>query len=120
MPVAHLPSVERREKVGLRDLIARASASPADQYERLPSARWRVIEGRVVLIDANEGQLLHLNEVGSRVWELLDGKKSVDQIIGELDNAFDASPAHLRKDVRKFVRKLHRMELIRKLDSPHT
>ena len=105
----------------LRDLIPRAAAtSRADRCERLPSVRWRVIEGRVVLIDANEGELLHLNEVGSRVWELLDGTRSVAQLIDELHAGFDVSPARLRKDVSKFVRRLHRMELITTPAAPGT
>ena len=106
--------------MALRDLIPRAGAAPADRYERLPSVRWRAIEGRVVLIDANEGELLHLNEVGSRVWELLDGTRSVAQLVDELHAGFDVSPARLHKDVSGFVRRLHRMELITRPDTPET
>ena len=106
--------------MALRDLIPRAGAAPTDRYERLPSVRWRAIEGRVVLIDADEGELLHLNEVGSRVWELLDGTRSVAQLVDELHTGFDVSPARLRKDVSRFIRRLHRMELITKPDAAGT
>ncbi len=104
--------------VGLEDLIVRSTPKASDQYERACHVKWRVIEGRVVLIDANEGQLMHLNDVGSCIWQELDGKKSVDQIISELDNAFDAPADRLRKDTVKFLRRLSMMELIRKMDSP--
>ena len=125
MPVTHLScraslSLDRRRTLELRDLIPSAGTSPDDRYERLPSVRWSVIEGRVVLIDANEGELLHLNEVASRVWELLDGTRSVAQLVDELREGFDVSTVRLRKDVSKFVRKLHRMELTRKPDAPRT
>ena len=100
--------------------MAGLGTTPVDRYARLPSMRWRVIEGRVVLIDATEGELLHLNEVGSRVWELLDGTRSVAQLVDELRAAFDVSPTRLGKDVSKFVRKLHRMELITKPDAAGT
>jgi hypothetical protein len=103
--------------VALRDLISGLGTSSADRYGRLPSVRWRVIEGRVVLIDANEGELLHLNEVGSRVWGLLDGTRSVAELVDELQAGFDVSSLRLARDVRKFVRKLHRMELIAKRDA---
>ena len=125
MPVVHLSfrahlALDRKRTVALRDLIPRVGISPTERYERLPLLRWSVIEGRVVLIDANEGELLHLNEVGSRVWELLDGTRSVAQLVDELHAGFDVSPARLRKDVNNFVRRLHRMELITKLDAPGT
>ena len=100
--------------MALRSLIRRVATTPTDRYEHLPSVRWRVIDGRVVLIDANEGELLHCNEVGSRVWELLDGTRSVVQLLDEIHAEFDVSPARLGKDVRRFVGTLHRMELIRK------
>ena len=106
--------------MALRDLIAGLGTTPVDRYARLPSVRWRVIEGRVVLIDANEGELLHLNEVGSRVWELLDGTRSVAELVDALHAGFDVSSTRLGKDVSKFLRKLHRMELITKLDAPGT
>ena len=100
--------------MALRSLIRCAGAAPIDRYEHLPSVRWRVIEGRVVLIDANEGELLHLNEVGSRLWELLDGTRSVAQLVDQIHAEFDVSPARLRKDVNRFVGTLHRMELVGK------
>jgi hypothetical protein len=102
--------------VGLKDLIVRSTPKASDRYERHPQVKWRVIEGLVVLIDANEGQLMHLNDVGSHIWQGLDGKKSVDQVISELDNAFDASSHRLRKDTLKFLKRLSLMELIRKAD----
>lgn len=104
--------------MGFKDLIVRSAPEASERYERHPQVKWRVIEKLVVLIDANEGQLMHLNDVGSCIWQGLDGKKSVDQIISELDNAFDAPAHRLRKDVLKFLRRLSLMELIRKMDSP--
>ena len=104
--------------MGFEDLIVWSTPKASDRYERASHVKWRVIEGLVVLIDANEGQLMHLNDVGSCIWQGLDGRKSVDQIISELDNAFDASADRLRKDTVKFLRRLSLLELIRKVDSP--
>lgn len=104
----------------LRGLIPGLRTAPVDRYARLPSVRWRVIEARVVLIDANEGELVHLNEVGSRIWELLDGTRSVAQLVDELQAGFDVSSARLRENVTRFLRKLHRMELITKPDAGGT
>ena len=104
--------------MGFKDLIVRSTPEALDRYERASHVKWRVIEGLVVLIDANEGQLMHLNDVGSCIWQGLDGKQSVDQLLRELDNAYEAPADLLRKDTLKFLRRLSLMELIRKVDSP--
>ncbi len=101
----------------LEALILRSTPKASDRYERHPQVKWQAIEGLVVLIDANEGQLMHLNDMGSRIWQRLDGEQSVDQIISELENSFDAPADRLRKDTLKFLRRLSLMELIRKVDS---
>jgi coenzyme PQQ synthesis protein D (PqqD) len=103
--------------VTLEDLILRSAPKASDRYERASHVKWRAIEGLIVLIDANEGQLIHLNDMGSRIWQRLDGEQSVDQILSELENAFDAPAERLRKDTLKFLRRLALMELIRKVGS---
>lgn len=100
----------------LEALILRSTPKASDRYERASHVKWQAIEGLIVLIDANEGQLMHLNDMGSRIWQRLDGEQSVDQIISELENAFDAPADRLRKDTLKFLRRLSLMELIRKVD----
>jgi len=106
--------------MGLKDLIVRSRPKASERYECAPHVKWRFLEGRVVLIDTNEGLFMHLNDVGSNIWQALDGQKSVDQMISHLDNAFDAPSHRLRKDVLKFLRRLSLMELIRKVESPTT
>jgi len=105
--------------MGFKDLIVRRVPKASERYERAPHVKWRFLEGRAVLIDANEGLFMHLNDVASCIWQGLDGKKSVDQMISDLDNAFDATPHRLRKDALKFLRRLSLMELIRKVESPN-
>ena len=111
--------VETESNMGFKDLIVRRVPKASERYERAPHVKWRFLEGRAVLIDANEGLFMHLNDVASCIWQGLDGKKSVDQMISDLDNAFDAPPHRLRKDVLKFLRRLSLMELIRKVESPN-
>src|SRR5437773_1589343 len=105
--------------MGLKDLIVRSAPKASEQYKRAPHVKWRLLEGRVALIDANEGLFIHLNDVGSCIWQGLDGKKSVDQLISDLDNAFDAPSHRIRKDLLRFLRRLSLMELIRRVESPN-
>jgi len=110
--------VETESNMGLTDLIVRSGPKACERYARAPHVKWRLLEGRAVLIDANEDLFMHLNDVGSCIWLGLDGKKSVDQLISDLDNAFAVPSRRLRKDVLRFLRKLSLMELIGKVESP--
>ena len=94
--------------MGFKDLLVRSVPKASERYERAPHVKWRFLEGRAVLIDTNEGLFMHLN-----------GQKSVDQIISDLDNAFDAPAHRLRKDLLRFLRRLSLMELIRRVESPN-
>jgi len=98
--------------MGFKDLLVRSVPKASERYERAPHVKWRFLEGRAVLIDTNE-------DVASCIWQGLDGQKSVDQIISDLDNAFDAPAHRLRKDLLRFLRRLSLMELIRRVESPN-
>ena len=47
-----------------------------------------------------------LNPVGSRVWELIDGRRSVEEIIEVIVQEFEVVPAEAGEDVRRFVQEL--------------
>jgi len=111
--------VETESNMGFKDLLVRSVPKASERYERAPHVKWRFLEGRAVLIDTNEGLFMHLNDVASCIWQGLDGQKSVDQIISDLDNAFDAPAHRLRKDLLRFLRRLSLMELIRRVESPN-
>ncbi len=47
-----------------------------------------------------------LNPVGSRVWELIDGRRSVEEIVEAIAREFDVSREAATRDVTGFVREL--------------
>ena len=54
-----------------------------------------------------------LNEVGARVWELLDGERSLIQIIECIVDEFEVSPDNAETDVLKFVHNLEQVGAVR-------
>ena len=72
------------------------------QAERIAS---RVIEGRAVVIVLDEQRLHTLNEVGTRVWELADGR-SIASIVSEIVEDFDVDHDTALADTRQFVDEL--------------
>lgn len=73
---------------------------------KAPSTASRVIEGEAVILSMDTKVLRGLNPVGSRVWELIDGARSVAEIARLIAGEFDATPEQAEADVRRFVDEL--------------
>ncbi len=71
-----------------------------------PTTAWRLIEGEAVILSLETKVLRGLNPVGSRVWELIDGQRSVEEIITAIVQEFDVTPQAAAEDVKRFVREL--------------
>lgn len=66
-----------------------------------------------MLIDPSGTELLTLNPVGTLVWEALDGKREIDELIDRLLPQFvDVSREELEQDVVEFLEELESSELI--------
>ena len=73
---------------------------------RASTTAWRVIEGEAVILAVDTKVMRGLNAVGSRVWELIDGRRSVDEIVETVVTEFAVEPARARADVEAFLRQL--------------
>lgn len=71
-----------------------------------PTTAWRVIEGEAVILSMDTKVLRGLNPVGSRVWELIDGQRSVEEIVGVIVREFDVSHEAAAGDVGSFIQEL--------------
>jgi hypothetical protein len=73
---------------------------------RAPTTAWRVIEGEAVILSMDSKVLRGLNAVGSRIWELIDGRRDVEQIVDVVVGEFSVAPERARADVEAFLRAL--------------
>jgi coenzyme PQQ synthesis protein D (PqqD) len=72
------------------------------QSERTAS---RVIEGKAVVITVDQNELHVLNGVGTRVWQLLDGR-SLAAVVDAIVSEFEVDSERATGDVRRFVEQL--------------
>jgi hypothetical protein len=78
----------------------------------------RVIEGELIIVPITAGvgdmddQLFTVNESGKIIWENLDGKTSLTQIVQSLADRYSTSCEEMEKDVRGFVGELLRRMMI--------
>jgi hypothetical protein len=73
---------------------------------RSPSTASQIIDGEAVVIVPSEQMVNVLNPVGSRIWDLTDGKRSVAEIAEILTQEFDVSYETAIKDAIEFTRNL--------------
>lgn len=73
---------------------------------KAPTSAWRLIAGEAVILSLDTKVLRGLNEVGSRVWDLIDGQRTVDDIVGVIVDEFDVPRQQAAEDVEAFVRQL--------------
>ncbi len=72
----------------------------------------RVVDGEAVIVQPMEGSINTLNEVGTRVWELTDGSRTVREIAAEIQNEFDVELATAEADTTIFIEELVEKNMI--------
>ena len=66
----------------------------------------RIIDGEAVIVLPESGQVNVLNEVGSRIWELIDGTHSVGEITEIIVAEYDVTAEQAERDVDEFIQEL--------------
>jgi hypothetical protein len=59
--------------------------------------------GEVVLLEPEGGTYYSLNEVGARIWEILEKPTSVDGICDHIVGEYEVDPARCRRDVLRLL-----------------
>lgn len=88
------------------------------RYEKSPSIVARQIAGELLLVPIRKtvgdiDSIYALNEVARRIWELLDGKRSVGQIRDIIVDEFETSPEEAEADVLEFLHELEQVGAVR-------
>lgn len=87
-------------------------------YKRSPRIVARRIEDENLLvpIEAGVGEtdaIYTLNAVGADIWQRLDGKKNLKQIVDILLKRYAVDRREIEHDLKKFIRTLEAMKAIR-------
>ena len=62
--------------------------------------------GEVAILDLNAGMYYGLNEVGARVWDLVQEPRAVQEIQATILKEYDVAPAHGKQDVLVLLQEL--------------
>ena len=67
---------------------------------------YRNMDGRGVLVRADGGEVDILNSSGTLLWENIDGKKTVSELVVCLRDEYEVDEETARKDVLEFLENL--------------
>ena len=89
---------------GMEDLVAR-------RYEKDPSVVYREIAGEAILVPIRRNisdmeSIYTLDEVGSDIWDLIDGERAAGDILDVLLGEYDVDAEVLSKDLAEFIQQL--------------
>ena len=79
---------------------------------RNPDIIGKLADDEAVLVMPQKGQVKVINEVGTVIWELIDGKRNIGQIVEEIISQFDVDPVSAETDTLNFISELHKREII--------
>ena len=80
----------------------------------------RNLMGEAVLLDLATGTYFGLDEVGTRVWQLLERHGSIDAVVPALLEEYAVDEPRVRADVDRLIRELSDKGLVRIDETPTT
>ncbi len=80
-------------------------------YSKSPDVVFRKIADEFVLVPIRKNaadleSIYALNEVGGRIWELIDGHRTTVEIHKTIADEFDVTPDEAEEDLQNFVKSL--------------
>lgn len=80
---------------------------------RLAGLIWREVDDGTVIVSPTAGKIRVLNQIGSTIWELVDGNRSVTAIEIELVETFaDVPRERIAQDLQAFLTDLTERGLV--------
>ncbi len=79
--------------------------SPAlhDQVSLHPQVAATIVDDRAVVILADDGVVNTLNPLGTRIWSLINGARTVGEIAGVIAAEYDVTPEVATHDTTEFL-----------------
>ena len=71
------------------------------------------LDGKVVLLSIENGEYYNMNEVGSRIWTLLEKPMTVAALIDTLLAEFEVERAMCEREAMAFLKQLQKDKLLR-------
>ena len=88
---------------------------PADRFSISDEVLSQEVNGETVLLDLQGESYFGLNEVGTRIWQLITAEQTVAEVLSTLSDEYDASREQLENDVGELLAKLAGAGLVKRI-----
>ena len=79
----------------------------------------KTVEGKGILLNLEDGAYFDVDSVGLSVWQLCDGRTTLNQIVLRTSRTFKTDPERVSKDIQGFVSELKRRRLVEIVPTPN-
>ncbi len=86
--------------------------SPATVLRRAEDVRYRLVQDEGVVVRQRTAEALVVSEVGARLLDLIDGRRSVGEILRLLEQEYEVAPATLERDVAGYLEEILAIGLV--------
>lgn len=73
---------------------------------------YRNVDNQAVIVDLESSYYCNLNEIGTIIWEQIDGQKTLSDIAGYICDKFEIPEEQALEDVREFLDDIRKKGLI--------
>jgi hypothetical protein len=75
------------------------------------------LDGEAVMMNVETGNYYNFNEVGTRIWKLIEEKPlSIEEVAGKIFGEFEVTKEVSTEDTIKFVKKIYEWGLVTVID----
>ncbi len=86
--------------------------------QRNTTVLWRELDGEAVLLNPAAGCSYNLNQVGTIIWKLLDGKHSIEEIATAICQSYEVEYEQALQDVQGILIDLQNNSLLIEISVP--
>ena len=79
---------------------------------KTPDSVSKIIGQEAVIILPAAGEVKVLNEVGSRLWELVDGKRTIAELAAQICDEYAVNPQQAEDDALDFIQRMVERKLL--------
>jgi len=72
----------------------------------------RIVDGTAVIVLADTGEVNVLNSVGTRIWELIEGKHNLQEIADTIQIEYAVTPQQALEDLEEFLDEMLKNQVI--------
>ena len=87
--------------------------SPEMIVNRSDNTVYRMVDGEAVIVEPLNGLVNVINEIGSQIWELIDGKRSAGKIAEIITSEYEVSSQIAMDDTLQFLAEMSEKKLVK-------